>query len=77
MSKSKTPKPESPQTITDQLRAIIADAIDKRGIKSSVLATQAGISPAVLHRFMKDKRTLRLESIDKLGTFLGLKLTVG
>lgn len=57
-------------TITKALRQAIEDS----GKTPYRIATDAGISPAMLSRFLAGKRDLRLATVDKLATMLGLEL---
>ena len=63
-----------PETLSAQLRRIIADS----GRSRYDICKQAGINPAHLHRFFRDQHGGRLtnDTIDKLGAALRLRLVV-
>jgi len=73
MAKRKT-KTTGPETLSDQLRRIIADC----GRSRYAVCKTAGIDPAQLHRFVNNQQGGRLtnDTIDKLGTALRLRLVV-
>lgn len=73
MAKRKT-KTTGPETLSDQLRRIIADS----GLSRYAICKAAGIDPAHLHRFVNDRPGGRLtnDTMDKLGTALRLRLVV-
>lgn len=56
--------------ISDQLRA------EMKAFKPSLyrLAEETGVSLPVLSRFVKGERDLKLETLDKIATTLGLEL---
>jgi ribosome-binding protein aMBF1 (putative translation factor) len=56
--------------LTDQLRA----AIDASGMSRYAVAKTIGLDQSTLSRFMSGKAGLSVETIDKLGTLLGLQL---
>jgi transcriptional regulator with XRE-family HTH domain len=67
------PKNDKPLTISDQLRAILqAD-----GRTAYAIGQQADVDPGVISRFIQGERSLRLETVDRIATALGLALTVG
>ncbi len=70
MSKSKKPQPQSPTTISETLRTLIA--ADGRTVYA--IAKEAGVSAGMVHRFINRERTLHLDTIDKLASVLGLQL---
>ena len=59
------------KTLSDQLR----DAIDECGVSRYRLSRETGVSEAQLCRFMAGEG-LSVKSIDILGEYLGLKLTI-
>jgi transcriptional regulator with XRE-family HTH domain len=61
------------KTISDQLRAAVEGRI-KRGWTVYKVAKAAGITPAMLSRFLKDGLDLRLSTAAKLAAALGLEL---
>ena len=73
-TKTKTAKPAGPETLSDQLRRIIADSDQSR----YAICKQAGIDPAHLHRFVNGRPGGRLttDSLDKIGAVLRLRLVV-
>jgi hypothetical protein len=72
MAKRKTKT--GPETLSGQLRRIIADS----GLSRYAICKAAGIDPAHLHRFFNDLPGGRLtnDSMDKLGLVLRLRLVV-
>lgn len=68
MAKAKRSK--SPESITDQLKAIIDDS----GLSWYAIAKGAGIDQSAMQRFMHGERDLRLSSVDKLAEFFNLHL---
>ena len=61
-----------PKKISDQLREAILSA----EITRYRIAQETGVSEAVLSRFVNGPSGLSLDSIDKIGERLGLKLTI-
>jgi hypothetical protein len=59
------------QTLSEQLRTSIRDS----GLSCYEIAKQAGTTPAVVGRFLKGERDLRLATVDRLATVLKLELT--
>jgi plasmid maintenance system antidote protein VapI len=57
-------------TLTDQLRA----AIDGSGMSRYAVAMAVDLDQATLSRFMSRKGGLSVETIDRLGELLGLRL---
>jgi transcriptional regulator with XRE-family HTH domain len=47
-------------------KQIIRDAVKARGINQSELARLSGVSQSVISRVMRDKRSMRVETSDKL-----------
>ena len=62
-----------PQSLSDQLRELIADA----GPSVYELARDAGVDRSVLSRFLAGKRTITLETADRLAAVLKLRLIAG
>jgi transcriptional regulator with XRE-family HTH domain len=62
-----------PVTLSDQLRELIAAA----GPSAYELARDAGVDRSVLSRFLAGKRTITLETADRLAAVLKLRLIVG
>jgi transcriptional regulator with XRE-family HTH domain len=60
-------------SISDQLRAAVEARIE-RGWTVYRVAKEAGITPAMLSRFLKDGLDLRLSTAAKLAAALGLEL---
>jgi transcriptional regulator with XRE-family HTH domain len=62
-----------PETLSDQLRALIQDA------RPSLyeLAREAGVDRSVLSRFLAGRRTITLETADRLAAVLKLRLSAG
>ncbi len=56
--------------LTDHLR----EAIDASGMSRYAVAKGIGLDQSTLSRFMSGKAGLALDTVDKLGEFLGLKL---
>ncbi len=59
------------QTLSEQLRTSIRDS----GMSCYEIAKQAGTTPAVVGRFLKGERDLRLATADRLAAVLRLELT--
>src|SRR4028119_1940644 len=57
----------------EQLRAAVAET----GESLYAVAKRAGISYAILHRFMAGKRSINLETADQIAKALGLILSSG
>jgi hypothetical protein len=64
------PATSGPPTIQTELRI----AIKESGLSHYQLAKSAGITPAILDRFMRGERDMRLGTAAKLADVLGLKL---
>jgi transcriptional regulator with XRE-family HTH domain len=62
-----------PASLSDQLRALIAGA----GPSVYELARDAGVDRSVLSRFLAGKRTITLETADRLAAVLKLRIIVG
>lgn len=62
--------PPSRHGISDQLR----DVIDSRGLSGYAVGKLCDVSPGVVARFMSGQRGLTLETLDRLGRGLGLRL---
>ncbi len=56
--------------LTDQLR----EAIDGSGLSRYAICKAIELDQATMSKFMKRKQGLALDTVDKLGEFLGLKL---
>ena len=56
--------------LTDQLR----EAIDGSGMSRYAVAKAIGLDQSTLSRFMSGKAGLALDTVDRLGELLGLKL---
>jgi transcriptional regulator with XRE-family HTH domain len=69
MAKRKKP----PASLSDQLRELITAA----GPSAYELARDAGVDRSVLSRFLAGKRTITLETADRLAAVLKLRLTAG
>ena len=66
MAKRRTKK------LTDQLR----QAIDESGVTRYRIAKEAGIDESALAKFYNRRRGLSMDSLDRLGVYLGLTITV-
>jgi plasmid maintenance system antidote protein VapI len=64
---------KAPQSLSDQLRELIA-AADPSAYE---LARNAGVDRSVLSRFLAGKRTITLETADRLAAVLKLRLITG
>jgi transcriptional regulator with XRE-family HTH domain len=62
-----------PATLSEQLRELIAAA----GPSVYELARDAGVDRSVLSRFLAGKRTITLETADRLAAVLKLRLIAG
>jgi transcriptional regulator with XRE-family HTH domain len=71
MAKARRRKP--PESLSDQLRELARDA------RPSLyeLAREAGVDRSVLSRFVAGKRTITLETADRLAAILKLRLIAG
>ena len=56
--------------LTDQLR----EAIDASGLSRYAVCKAIGVDQSTISRFMAGKAGLALDTVDKLGELLGLKL---
>jgi plasmid maintenance system antidote protein VapI len=63
-------KPKKPQTLSEQLRQIIADC----GMSRYEIAKRSGVPEAALSRFFNRKTGLTTETLDRLAPALGLQL---
>jgi predicted transcriptional regulator len=70
VSKKTKPKPATPLTISDQLRAIIADS----GKTAYAVGKLADVDPGVVQRFLTGERDLRVATLDKIAEALRLRL---
>lgn len=61
------------QSMSDQLR----QAIDDSGLTRYRIAKETGISESTLSQFYNGRRGLSMESLNALGEFLQLKITLG
>jgi len=61
-----------PNMLSEQLKASIATA----GVSRYAIAKATGVAESQLSRFLSGRAGLSLESIDKVGRFLGLRLVV-
>ena len=59
------------ETLSEQLRR----AIRESGCKMIRIAEETDIHRSQLSRFMAGKRTLSMQSVDRIAKFLGLKLS--
>ena len=64
---------KAPQSLSDQLREWFAAA----GPSVYELARDAGVDRSVLSRFLAGKRTITLETADRLAVVLKLRLIAG
>jgi transcriptional regulator with XRE-family HTH domain len=62
-----------PATLSEQLRELIGAA----GPSAYELARDAGVDRSVLSRFLTGKRTITLETADRLAAVLKLRLIAG
>jgi transcriptional regulator with XRE-family HTH domain len=70
VNKKTKPRPTTPLTISDQLRAIIVDS----GKTAYAVGKLADVDPGVVQRFLTGERDLRVATLDKLAAALGLRL---
>jgi transcriptional regulator with XRE-family HTH domain len=64
---------KAPESLSDQLRALIQDARPS----VSELAQLAGVDRSVLSRFLAGRRTITLETADRIAAVLKLRLAAG
>ena len=69
----KKQKQKRSNLLTDQLR----QAIDDSGLTRYRIAKETGISESALAQFYNGHRGLSMESLNALGEFLKLKITLG
>jgi plasmid maintenance system antidote protein VapI len=62
---------KKPRTLSEQLR----DEIGSAKVSAYELAEASGVDRSVLSRFLAGKRTITLETADRLAEVLKLKLT--
>jgi transcriptional regulator with XRE-family HTH domain len=62
--------------IAEQLRVAIQEAIWKRGVQQAQLGRRAGMSQAMVSRFLRGERFLSPEAIDKVLGVLGLEVVI-
>lgn len=62
-----------PRSISDQLRAAIADA-GRAGVTRYRISKETGVDQAALSRFVHGNQGLDLSSVDRLAAYLGLRL---
>ena len=67
MSKTRAKRPPS---VSETLRAAIVDS----GVSLQQLARDTEVDVSALSRFVRDERSLKLESVDRLAARLGLVL---
>ena len=60
------------QTLSEQLKVMITTA----SVSRYAIAKATGVAESQLSRFLSGRAGLSLESIDKVGRFLGLRLVV-
>ena len=60
-------------SLSDEIRA----AIDKADLSAYELARAAGVNRSVLSRFQAGKRTITLETADRLAEILKLRIIAG
>lgn len=60
------------EPLSESLREQIVDST----LSVNEIAQRSGISQAVLCRFLNKKRTLRLDTADRLATYFGLEIEV-
>jgi plasmid maintenance system antidote protein VapI len=65
-------KRKPPQSLSDQLREIIR--AEMKDGSAYELARDAGVDRSVLSRFMAGKRTMTLETVDRLAELLKLRI---
>ena len=65
-------KKRQPKTLSEQLQRIVLDS-DLTQYRISKLA---GMSQAQLHKFMTTRRGFSIETLDRIGTALRLRLVV-
>jgi transcriptional regulator with XRE-family HTH domain len=62
--------------IADQLRVAVQEAIWSGGVPQAELARRAGMSQAMMSRFLRGERFLSPEAIDKVLDVLGLEIVI-
>ena len=59
-------------TITEEVRAAIADS----GLSLGEIGRRADVPTSVLSRFMREERSITVETLDKIAEALGLRVVV-
>lgn len=72
MTDNKPMKKSKPKPISDQIRMAMAAS----GVTRYQISKATGIDQTTLGKFQRGERGLSLESIDVLGQFLGLRITI-
>lgn len=67
---NKKPAQKPPETISDQLRAVIK----ARSLTAYGINRLSGVNIAMIQRFINGERDLRLGTVDKIAAALGLRL---
>jgi transcriptional regulator with XRE-family HTH domain len=71
MTKTATKRPASSRhSLSTQLK----DIIESRGLTAYAVGRSAGVDPGVVQRFLSGERDIRLETADRIGAALGLRL---
>ena len=63
-----------PDTISDVLRQIVAEAVESGATSYLMLERETGVTRARIRRFVNRERTLRLDMADRLAADFGLEL---
>ena len=65
-------KKREPELLSEQVRRIIPDS----GLTQYRISKMAGMNPAQLHRFVATGKGISIETLDRIGTALRLRLVV-
>ena len=68
------PKPRRPQPARHSLSHQLRELIDARGLTAYELGKLADVDPSVIGRFLRDERTPRLDTVDRIAAALGVRL---
>ena len=69
---SKVPTVEEEVCFSDQVRALIEEC----GITPTRVAIMAGITPSMMHSFLKCGKSLHMTTLDRIARVIGLRAVV-
>jgi transcriptional regulator with XRE-family HTH domain len=74
---SKSAKKGQPKADPPTISQVIRDAIKRRGLTAYAVAKQTGVSVDPIQRFLNGERGLRLSTVERIASVLGLLLIDG